>query len=345
VQPASAATGSVQAWLSSDLSGTLTVGTAYTATTSRAGQNLRLTLSGTAGPSPALEFAGLAFNAGSPGLSVVLYKPDGTTWTSTTLTATGTTWTLPPFPVTGTYTVFVEPWTSHGGAATITALQLTPEAGAALAIDGAAVAGTFATVGESARFVFSGTAGQNLGLGFTGLTLSAGTYANVTAFKPDGNQLTSDYCYLNGTYCSLNLSNLPATGTYSVVVQPASAATGSVQAWLSSDLTGTLTVGTAYTATTTRAGQNLRLTFVGAASQLLRLTTLGMVTAPAGQLVDFKIIRPDQSVHATTSSGSASYSYDIAALTVAGTYALFVEPRASGAGAATVTMSITLSNR
>ncbi len=165
--------------MSTDLVGALTVGTASSVTTSRAGQNVRLALAGTVGPSPALEFAGLAFNSGTPGVSVVIYKPDGSTWTNTYHQRSRLDVDLlPPYPVNGTYTVLIEPRPSLGGAATITALTLTAEPGATLTANGPGVTTTFAISGETGRYVFSGTAGQNLGLGLTGLTLMP---SNVTS--------------------------------------------------------------------------------------------------------------------------------------------------------------------
>jgi hypothetical protein len=80
-------------------------------------------------------------------------------------------------------------------------------------------------VGQNARYSFTATAGQNLSLAFVGPTFPGyWTYAYV--FKPDGTQLT--HTYFNGTSTTLDLANLPVSGTYSVFITPPGTATGTM---------------------------------------------------------------------------------------------------------------------
>lgn len=343
IRTPSATTGSLQSGASSDVTVTLTAGTPYTLTTTRAGQNVRLSFAGTAGPSPAIEFGATTTNPSGQSLNAVLLKPDGSTFTSTVVPPAGLTWTLPPLPANGTYVLFVEPRASSGakGAATVTSARITVEPGVSIAIDGAAASAAFATTGETARFVFTITAGQNLGLGFTSLTLAppASTYANVNVYKPDGSLLTTGYCYPNGNYCAVNLSNVVA-GQHSIVLQPISGGTGSVQAWLSTDTTGTLTIGTPVTISTTRAGQNARRTFAGTAGQLLRLSVSALSTSPASQTVVFAVLKPDGTQLTSGGAYAAPYSLDLPALPSAGTYTLFVDPAYFAKGAATLSATV-----
>ena len=60
----------------------------------------------------------------------------------------------------------------------------------------------------------------------------------MTIYKPDGAQLAAYTCAANSGGCGANLGNLPATGTYGIVVRPATGATGGFGATLSSDLLG-----------------------------------------------------------------------------------------------------------
>ncbi|MGH8583830.1 MAG: hypothetical protein ACREWG_13825 [Gammaproteobacteria bacterium] len=90
---------------------------------------------------------------------------------------------------------------------------------------------TFSTtrVGQNARYTFSGTAGQNQSLLFSANVFPGYTYAYV--YKPDGTYLTNTTLYYSsgaGTGTTLNLTNLPATGTYKVFITPPDVATGSL---------------------------------------------------------------------------------------------------------------------
>jgi hypothetical protein len=72
-------------------------------------------------------------------------------------------------------------------------------------------------------FTFSGTAGQQITVRVTGNTIAT---VAVKLLKPDGTQLTSS---TNGA-SSFNLATqtLPVSGTYTVVVDPTAANTGSL---------------------------------------------------------------------------------------------------------------------
>ncbi|MBI3344416.1 MAG: hypothetical protein HY028_06140, partial [Gammaproteobacteria bacterium] len=75
--------------LSSDITGALTAGTPLSLSLSRIGQNGRLTFSGTAGSNVGIEVAGLStVPAGKP-IALTVYKPDGTTLSSTTASSPG----------------------------------------------------------------------------------------------------------------------------------------------------------------------------------------------------------------------------------------------------------------
>ncbi|WP_223246706.1 hypothetical protein, partial [Sulfuriferula thiophila] len=84
---------------------------------------------------------------------------------------------------TGTYTVFVDP-----NYAVTASMQVTVDPGIALVADGASPTVTLNTAGQIGRLTFTATAGQNLGLGITGLTLSptTSTYAAVNVYNSVG---------------------------------------------------------------------------------------------------------------------------------------------------------------
>jgi hypothetical protein len=82
--------------------------------------------------------------------------------------------------------------------------------------------------GQNARFLFAGTAGQQVTVAFTGVTLD-GIY-NVSVFRPDGTTHATRILIGDSTTA---LPALTLAGTYQIVVDPSSAATGSVTASLS----------------------------------------------------------------------------------------------------------------
>ena len=105
----------VQAWESSRVTGTLTVGTANTYTSTVAGQVVQKTFSGTAGEQRGLTLSGFSTSVSGATLNVIVLKPDGTQLTNNNFTAAQTSPTayvvdLPVLPTTGSYTVQVLPY-------------------------------------------------------------------------------------------------------------------------------------------------------------------------------------------------------------------------------------------
>ena len=178
--------------------------------------------------------------AGNP-MDVTIALPGGSTFRRATATGLGTTTPLPPFTVTGT----------HGDWCPLRERR-SPRSGSGLlpgvpvAIDGAAADVAIANPGEGARVTFAGVAGENLGLGISGVVLNPVSAAttNVAVYKPDASLLASVSCGTDGTRCAANLENLPVSGTYTIIVQPANGATGTQRVWISHDVGGTLVSGT-----------------------------------------------------------------------------------------------------
>jgi hypothetical protein len=340
VQPASGATGSMQAWLSHDAGGTLVAGAPSTIALARPGQNGRLTFAGSAGALVAIQVRGVATSPAGQGLLVLVNKPDGSALTSAHLTGAGQTVVAPPLPVTETYTLFVEPESAGKGAATAT-MEVLLDPDRSLVIDGPTLASTIDVAGGSARFTFAGTTGQNLGLGISNLALTAAANASVDIYKPDGTSLTGFGCTGSVGGCSGNLANLPATGTYGVVVRPASGATGNFATTLSTDLRGNLAIGgPAVPLSLDRPGRNARLTFTGAAGQTLRLTWSGVAILGATGNASGYVYNPNGTTLGSVQLANAvAGGYDIAVLPATGTYTVFIDPPAGATMNATLTLT------
>jgi hypothetical protein len=342
VQPASGATGAMQAWLSHDAGGTLVAGTPLSLALARPGQNGRLTFAGTAGALTAIQVRGVATAPAGQGLLVLVNKPDGSTLTFVHLTGAGQTVVVPPLPVTGTFTVFVEPESGAKGAATAS-MEVLLDPGRNVDIDGPTVASTIDVAGGSARFMFAGLSGQNLGLGISSLALTGAANASIDVYKPDGTSLTNIGCTGSVGKCGGNLANLPAGGTYGVVVRPSSGATGSLSITLSTDLQGTLSVGgPALPLSLDRPGRNARLTFAGTAGQALRLSWSGVAILGGAGSASGSIYNPNGTTLGSMQlANAAAGGYDLAVLPATGTYTVFVDPPAG----ATMNVTLTLTAR
>ncbi len=304
------------------------------------GQSMRALIAAVAGDQKALMVASLATVPLDGRLDYTITLPNGSMFRKGSAFGLGSTSQLPPFTVTGTLPVVFTP--SVGTTESLFTVGLV--AGIALPVDEAAANLAIANAGEGARLTFAGTAGQTLGLGITGLVLSPAstTFAKIAVYKPDAEVLIYTNCYVDGRQCGVNLPSLPVTGTYSIIVQPANGATGTLQAWLSRDAGGVLSSGTPFRLALARPGQNARLTFAGVAGTLTALQVRGVETNPAGQGLFITISKPDGSWLTYTRSTGAGQILVAPPLPVSGTYTVFVEPESAAKGAATASMEMLL---
>lgn len=321
VDPASTYTGSMTLTLSSALTGSVTLdGAVVPISLTRIGRTARYTFSGTAGQWVSLGLTSVTLT----NVTVTLLAPNGTTLATTSVgTGGGGLEPASTLPTTGTYTIVVDPTGIYTG--TIT-LKLMSYLSGALNLNGTATTSTISTVGQNARYTFTGTAGQWVSVGFTAVTLA---YADVTLYKPDGTYLTATSIGPGG-YNSLDLTAaLPTTGTYTLAVNPSGAYTGATTITLSSEVTGSVTINAAATAVTIgRAGQNARYTFAGTASQpvTVKITgnTLGSVTV---YLYD-----PNGGYQTGTTQSAASFNLSTVTLATTGTYTITLNPQMTATG-------------
>jgi len=230
------------------------------------GQRARYTFSGTAG-----QWVNLGLTQVTTASSVVsMLNPDGTTLVSTTVGPSGGS--LDPatiLPATGAYTIVVDPVSYYTGSMTLT---LTSPLVGTIAVDGAPAAISFAKPGSTARYTFSGTEGQWVSLGLTSVTV---TSSSITLLNQNGTVFASTTVGRGGGGLTAP-SPLPATGTYTIVVDPASNHTGAITVTLSTEVAGNVTINSAATPVTiSRAGQNARYTLAGAGNQQVTVKVTG----------------------------------------------------------------------
>lgn len=203
---------------------------------------------------------------------------------------------------------------------------------------GSAVTASMPTPGQNGALTFSGTTGDRISLkGTSGLSgFILGCDVNVKILKPDASALTADACMESSGF--IDLQTLPATGTYTIVVDPVNQAVGNVTLQLytvPADTTGTVTIGgSAATVTLSTPGQNGARTFSGTASQqvTVRMTsnTFGWVTV--------RLLKPDGST-LTSSLGFGSFNLATQTLPTSGTYTIVVDPSAAATGAINVSVT------
>jgi hypothetical protein len=315
----------------------LAYGTAATAAVATAGRVALLSVAGRTGQRLAIRLATSTFG-GSSSVRVAVYRPDGTALVGPTgFGSAGTFLEPPPLPADGTYTVLIDPQGSATGQVVVTTFDVPADAVTTATPGGEAVTATVDVPGRNAAVTFTGTAGQRAFLTFSGGTFGAASNARVSVRNPDGTTLLAAVnC---GTSCRFDTTVLPATGTYTVVVDPQAAAVGAidVRAYaVPADATATAVPGgPAVTVATSVPGQNALVTFAGAAGQRIYLAftggTYGSVTN-----AEVSVRRPDGTGLVGAVSCGTSCALDTRTLPAAGTYTVFVDPQAAAVGALTV---------
>jgi hypothetical protein len=194
--------------------------------------------------------------------------------------------------------------------------------------------------GQNFLLAFDGSAGQRVSLRMTDVTIGTSSCcgAYVSIKKPDGSYLIAP-TYVGTAGGFIDATALPITGSYTIVVDPVEANTGSMTLTLYDvppDFTTTLTPGgPPVSASVTVPGQNARLTFDGTAGQRVSLKISGVTI----NYSNVYIYKPDGTPLTNSSSVSTGGSF-IGAMTLpaAGTYAILIDPSDYYTGSITLTL-------
>jgi RHS repeat-associated protein len=236
LNPQNGSTGSanINLWLSNRLTGTITSGVPVPTTINIPGQEQLLTFSGTAGQTAYLNISNSTFLPASPG-DYTLYFSIINNLDNSSLIATiiGNTsfGQLTPIvlPVTGTYTVFVNPQNGSTGSATVSLWLSNNLVGTIWS--GIPVPVTISIPGQEERLTFGGIEGQVANVQISNSTFlptAPGNYALYFSMinNQDNSTPTATFMSSSGS-AQLNPVVLPATGTYTVFVDPQLGSTGS----------------------------------------------------------------------------------------------------------------------
>ncbi|AGK46933.1 IPT/TIG domain protein [Burkholderia thailandensis MSMB121] len=305
--------------------------------TAGAAQTKRLVISATAGSNLELTLENVnVVGGGANGVNLVVYNAAGTSIASFGCNATGSgascraaLWSLGA----GTYTAIVTPMS--GGTMSFSAL-LQPDI-----VGGALTANTPAAVtlgvGQIERFTFTANAGDTVALNVSGVsTTPSGQPLYAFVFSPTTQTITTSNAYVSfntGSSTTVNLANLPATGTYTVVFYTAIGIPASAQLTLVPGVTGTMTRGgAAQSYATTESNQNAYLNFTANAGDNLELELENVAVAGGGNSVQLNVYNASgNSVAAFTCNASSGASCRAALWNLtAGTYTAIVSPTSGG---------------
>lgn len=334
-------TASAVVTLQKSLTGTITPGAAATNFSLAAGQNARytFTVSGAAG-----QNIGAAINVTSLPAGQIQFRlrdANDAVVTEVTATTPGTSLNASNLQIGQTYTLELDP---SAAVATTGSVLLSNDFTGTVALDGSNTTFTSTRAGQNGRYTFSITTppNRNLGLGISSVSgLTGSENVSLSVIQPDGSPLNLGTLNGPGTEGqSFDLSNLSQSGTYTVYVNPNALAVPSLALTLSSDATGSFSVGaTGFTYNTTRPGQNARYTFSGTANQRLTLRA----TTPGGSFAYGGVIRVFRAngTQVGTDYGLPTNNdaiYNLPLLPATETYTVFISPTQAGTGSTTIRM-------
>ncbi|MFD9961637.1 DNRLRE domain-containing protein [Amycolatopsis sp. NPDC058986] len=242
---------------------------------------------------------------------------------------------IPALPETGKYRIHLDPGYATTGSVTIAASE--PLDLGQLAIDGPIPNPAISVTGQTVTGKFAGQAGQRLSLGFTSPNIP---FLKVKVLKPDGGTLDGPQTF--NLPNALDLTTLPVTGDYRILLEPldesSGPATGELGIALSGEADGGKAEigGPAKTITIARTGQNGKVTFDGTANDVLQLDVTR--SFPNNYGAYYSLIAPD----GTVSPRHSWMSYDrfkLSPLKATGTYTLVFDPAGAVTGSMTVAIS------
>lgn len=244
-----------------------------------ANQNIYLSFTATQGENLEFQLSGLTLTGGGNSATVYVYNAAGsevTYFNCYSYNPAGDClahlWNL----AAGIYSAVIIP--QSGNLVSFSALVQDDIVGSVITLNGGVSLNL--GVGQVERFTFNATAGQTLALNLAGTSTPAGQGANVYVYRPDAGTITGStgaYASFNSaTTPTANLTNLPLSGTYTVIVAPSYGVPLTGQLQLISGVTATLPVNSssqaiattftnqdAYLSFTAQQGENLELTFNG----------------------------------------------------------------------------------
>jgi hypothetical protein len=226
LHPVVATTGSVPISLYDvphDVGGSIVAGGApVTVALGVPGQNALLGFTGIAGHRISLRISGDSIAQST----VKIRGPDGKTFASLSSVGTGGGFIdVKKLALGGAYTLLVDPIAAATGQLTLTLYDVPPDVTGSLVLNGAGRTVALSVPGMNARLTFSGASGQHVTVRLTADSIAS---AKLSILRPAGTTLAGPVKLgLSGGTLS---ASLPATGVYTILIDPLAYRTGSVTA-------------------------------------------------------------------------------------------------------------------
>ncbi|WP_435212528.1 RHS repeat-associated core domain-containing protein [Streptomyces sp. bgisy034] len=236
-------------------------------------------------------------------------------------------------PVSGTYTLVIDPSSDIAGAVNVT---MSHPAGGELGFADDPAVTAMSRAGQDGLWTFTASKGDTFSLGVDTAGMTAGT--SVRLYEPDGDQLDS-LSVSKASDGSLDIDALPASGTYTLYLDPADGATGTAQVSVShyAEAGALDTEGAAVQMGITRPGQDGTASFTAEAGQKM---SLAVTSTGFASYVSLRLYAPDGSrVDSFIASSESTTDWDSGALTQTGTYRLAAEPARIGTGTLALSLS------
>jgi hypothetical protein len=217
------------------------------------------------------------------------------------------------------------------GAATFTLYNVPPDVTGTIT-QGSAFVSSISAPGQNANYTFDAIAGQRISLKTGPSTISMG-YVSITG--PGGVQVVGRTLF-SSFETFVDARALPATGTYTLSIDPYNDATGFAMVNVynvPADAAAALTVGgPPQSISIATPGQNGRVTFTGQAGRAVTIS-LTNISVPISFV---SILKPDGTPLVTNQLVGAFPKIVPATPTVDGTYTIVIDPQGTATGSMTL---------
>ncbi len=321
--------------LSQSVTGALSLDTPFPVLLASPGQNAVLTFNQPSQRTIVITAGSLNLDPAGSSVVVRVFNASGTQVGNAATSPTSATVSLPNLAA-GDYTVSVDPVSAATGS-----LQMILSQGTPLPLDGTESLFASAGPGEVAYYSFSGTAGQNVGIGLTNLFLSTASphIATVRVYRPDNSQLTSLNCTKLVPGCTLALRNLPVGGTYRIQISGGSSQTMSFSIRASAVATTAVSLSASPVSVNFDVpGRFAEYSFVASAGNAATVRLGNFSITPAGSPIAMRVYDPSGTQVALVNLTSTPSTVNLNNV-VEGTYTVSVVPVEAAVGTAEVTIA------
>jgi hypothetical protein len=194
-------------------------GKPVTLTTTTAGQNAQPTFAAKEGQRIHVNLTGMTMG---DGVFFSVFTPNGDRITSEFVTGPADFVDRIDLPISGTYRILIDPEGEDVGSATLRLIDVPPDPTPALTIDGGSVTFATTTPGQNAQPTFDANDPGSVVISLARMTYDIGVFVSV--FAPDGTRISS--VFLSSPQSDTEPIDLPAAGTYRILVDPEGEATG-----------------------------------------------------------------------------------------------------------------------